>query len=58
MTGTILTILISAAVIYFMVRKVTIYEYEKALKYSKGKFVKILGPGRYFIFSPLESMGS
>ncbi|MCB9756948.1 MAG: slipin family protein [Candidatus Omnitrophica bacterium] len=30
---------------------VTILEYEKGLKYRKGKFVGILEPGRYFKFS-------
>lgn len=30
---------------------VTIFEYEKGLKYRKGKFVGILEPGRYFKFS-------
>ena len=26
----------------------TIYEYEKGLKYSRGKFCGLLGPGLYF----------
>lgn len=30
---------------------VTIFEYQKGLKYRKGKFVGILEPGRYFKFS-------
>jgi regulator of protease activity HflC (stomatin/prohibitin superfamily) len=30
---------------------VTIFEYEKGLKYRKGRFVGILEPGRYFKFS-------
>jgi regulator of protease activity HflC (stomatin/prohibitin superfamily) len=28
-------------------RSVTVYEYERALKYRKGRFVEVLGPGRY-----------
>ena len=32
---------------YRLVTKTTIYEYEKGLKYVKGKFVGILGPGQY-----------
>lgn len=31
-------------------RKVTIYEYERGLKYSRGKFVSVLGPGEYRVY--------
>ncbi len=35
-----------------LIKRVTVFEYEKALKYTKGKFRTVLGPGKYFIFSP------
>ena len=33
--------------IHRLVAKITIYEYEKGLKYVKGKFVGILQPGQH-----------
>ncbi len=36
-------------VLYF--KRITIFEYERGLKYSKGKFKKILNPGQYWIFT-------
>ncbi len=35
-------------------RSVTVYEYERALKYRKGRFVEVLGPGRYRLPSYTE----
>lgn len=32
-------------------RSVTVYEYERALKFKNGRFVEILGPGRYRFLS-------
>ena len=38
-------------VLYLISRySIIIFEYERGLKYRKGKFVGILGPGRYWIF--------
>lgn len=34
------------------ITRVTIFEYEKGLKYRKGKFDKILGPGAHLVYSP------
>lgn len=41
---------------FILSRRVTVFEYEKALKYNKGKYIKILEPGKYFIFSPNVSV--
>ncbi|MBI2267679.1 MAG: slipin family protein [Armatimonadetes bacterium] len=35
---------------------ITIFEHERGLKYHKGRFVKILGPGRYRIFTPVTTV--
>lgn len=32
----------------FVVRRVTILEYERGLKYSRGRFDRVLGPGQYW----------
>ncbi|MCH7689112.1 MAG: slipin family protein, partial [Planctomycetes bacterium] len=32
----------------FGVRRITILEYEKGLKYAKGKFTSVVGPGQYW----------
>ena len=32
-------------------RSVTVYEYERGLKYRHGRFVEVLGPGRYRFLS-------
>lgn len=33
-------------------RRVTIYEYQRGLRYRDGKFVGLVGPGRYWIYRP------
>jgi regulator of protease activity HflC (stomatin/prohibitin superfamily) len=33
------------------VKRVTVYEYQKALKYTKGRYQETLSPGQYWIFS-------
>ncbi len=48
----IITILAVIIIKVLLSRRVTVFEYEKALVYKKGKFNKILEPGKYFIFSP------
>jgi regulator of protease activity HflC (stomatin/prohibitin superfamily) len=32
------------------IKRVVVYEYQKALKYSKGRYVATLSPGQYWIF--------
>ncbi len=43
------------AVRTFRPRRVTVYEYQRALRYQKGRFTKTLGPGQYWtsIFSSI-----
>jgi regulator of protease activity HflC (stomatin/prohibitin superfamily) len=36
----------------FVFRKVTIYEFERGLKYSRGRFAGVLEPGEYWIYAP------
>ena len=48
----IVTLLLIIAVVAWKVanpRYVIVYEYQKALRYSKGKYAGTLGPGRYLI---------
>lgn len=33
------------------IKRVTVYEYQKALKYTKGRYVEALGPGQYWILA-------
>jgi regulator of protease activity HflC (stomatin/prohibitin superfamily) len=40
----------------FKIRHVIIYEYQKALKYSKGRYVETLGPGSYWIASAFSAI--
>lgn len=37
-------------------RRVTIFEYQHALRFVRGRFAEILSPGSYWIFSPLTSI--
>jgi len=45
---------VGVAVIIYVFRScfqfVTVWEYEKGLKYRKGRFQEVLGPGRYLIY--------
>jgi len=45
-----LPVAVVVAVIVFLasVRRITVLEYEKGLKYRKGRFSSVLGPGRYW----------
>ncbi len=45
--------LVVLAIIFFMliVQRITILEYEKGLKYTKGKFKAVIGPGQYWYIS-------
>ena len=42
--------LIVLAIIFFMiiVQRITILEYEKGLRYTKGRFKSVIGPGQYW----------
>ena len=34
-----------------MVRKVTVFEFERGLRYVKGRFQQVLEPGRYWLWT-------
>ncbi len=38
------------------IKRVTVYEYQKALKYTKGRYTGTLNPGQYWILSTLSSI--
>ena len=38
------------------IKHIIVYEYQKALKYSKGRYSGILDPGQYWIFSTFSSI--
>jgi len=51
MAETVLIILATLLAIIFIAanfKRTTVFEYERGLKYSKGKFAGIVAPGRYF----------
>lgn len=56
MTQTLVLILILVAILLIVsvkalrLRRVVVYEYQRGLKYRNGKFLEILGAGRYRIF--------
>lgn len=37
-----------AVIVKFFTKRITVLEYERGLKYNKGKFQEVLGPGRYW----------
>src|SRR5262245_59363051 len=53
----IITLLVAvAAVIVFAVmrsklRRITIYEFQRGMKYRRGRFQKVLGPGQYWVLT-------
>ena len=38
------------------VKRVTVFEYQKGLKYSRGRYTGTLGPGQYWILPSLTSI--
>jgi regulator of protease activity HflC (stomatin/prohibitin superfamily) len=44
-------VLIGLVIAMGLFRSVTVYEYEGALMYRKGRFVEVLGPGRHYYMS-------
>jgi len=51
-------LLVVAAVLYKIVnlKRITIFEYQKGLKYSRGRFVGVLGPGQSWILPAFTSI--
>jgi regulator of protease activity HflC (stomatin/prohibitin superfamily) len=58
MTGIVVTVVLAAFVVGFVLYRVvkalfetiTVFEWEKALRYRKGHLVDVVGPGRYRIY--------
>ena len=45
-----------AVLVRWTVGRVTIWEYEKGLRYHKGRFVRLEEPGQYWIFKPTTTI--
>jgi len=59
MTQTLLVLLILAILGLFVrarLRKITIFEYERGLLYTAGKFRSLLEPGQYWIWTPTRAV--
>jgi regulator of protease activity HflC (stomatin/prohibitin superfamily) len=55
MTPTAILVLLAALVVVLLVRanlaSVTVYEFERGLKYTNGRFRGVVGPGRYWVLA-------
>jgi regulator of protease activity HflC (stomatin/prohibitin superfamily) len=49
-------VLLVVAVKVFPIKRVTVYEYQKGLKYSRGHYAATLGAGQYWILSAFSSI--
>ena len=59
MPNFLLVVLFAAAFIgavNYVFRWEIVYEYERGLKYRRGKFKRILGPGRYWYFRSISKI--
>lgn len=52
----LVAVLLFVAVKVVPVKRVTVYEYQKGLKYTKGQYVGTLNPGQYWIFRTFSSV--
>jgi regulator of protease activity HflC (stomatin/prohibitin superfamily) len=43
---------IAARLMNIRLLRVTIYEFQRGLKYTKGRFLSVVGPGQYWILTP------
>jgi regulator of protease activity HflC (stomatin/prohibitin superfamily) len=41
---------------FLPLKRVTVFEYQKALKYTQGRYKETLGPGQYWIFPSWSSI--
>ena len=48
---TLAIVLVLAGVVRANLRNVTVFEYERGLRYARGRFVGVLGPGQYWLWS-------
>lgn len=52
----LLIVVLFLTVRLFRVRRITIYEYQKGLRYTKGRYTGTLNPGQYWIVSSVSSI--
>ena len=52
----VLAIAASIPVVRKLFKRITVLEYERGLKYSKGKFTEVLQPGQYWMFTYYTSI--
>ena len=48
----IVLLFIAARIAKVRLVRVTVYEFQRALRYRKGRFLSVLGPGQYWILEP------
>ena len=48
----IVLLFIAARIAKIRLVRVTVYEFQRALRYRKGRFLSVLGPGQYWILEP------
>lgn len=47
-----LALVVAALVVRARYRRITIFEYQRGLRYRKGRFVALLGPGQHWLYKP------
>jgi regulator of protease activity HflC (stomatin/prohibitin superfamily) len=52
----LLAVILIIVIRMFRLRRVTVYEYQKALKYAKGRYAGTLDPGQYWISSAFTTL--
>jgi regulator of protease activity HflC (stomatin/prohibitin superfamily) len=52
----LVVVVLFVAIKLLPVRQVTVYEYQKGLKYTKGRYAATLDPGQYWIISTFSSI--
>lgn len=52
LAGLIGLLFIAARIARVRLVRVTVYEFQRALRYRKGRFLSVLGPGQYWILEP------
>jgi regulator of protease activity HflC (stomatin/prohibitin superfamily) len=52
LASTIVSLFIAARIAKVRLVRVTVYEFQRALRYRKGRFLSVLGPGQYWILEP------
>jgi hypothetical protein len=49
-------VLLLVALKIFPIKRVTVYEYQKGLKYTKGRYVATVNAGQYWILSTFSAV--